>query len=246
MEKMKLYSIKIGNKEFKVAPVGCAKKMKKGLSGSEKLKEGKGMLFNFREPRMATMNMQNMNYSIDMIFIDADMEVTRVSTRKPGSADISESDTLYVVEVNAGEGHRLRGKKVVFGKALIDIMEEHEEKHEEKQEHREGHNHAPGVNIIIKIETVPQEMKERFKNGGTINLIEEDVKAIHNKMQVLDDEGKVLMNISGGERIFSIGHTQKLVSLAESVKAGEVSPEELGKAMKEILTIQNTQDPQYV
>jgi hypothetical protein len=46
-------------------------------------------------------------------------------------------------------------------------------------------------------------------------------------MQVLDDTGKVLMNIVGGERIFSIEHTEKLVALSKKVDRGEANEEEL-------------------
>ena len=89
-------------------------------------------------------------------------------------------------------------------------------------------------------------MRERFKQGGTIKIYEEDIKADKNKMQVLDDTGKVLMNIAGGERIFSIKHTNQLVELAQKVKDGTAEEEELGELMSEIIDIQNTQKPEYV
>lgn len=62
-------------------------------------------------------------------------------------------------------------------------------------------------------------------------------------MQVLDDTGKVLMNIRGGERIFSIPHTEQLIT---KVERGDAAPEQLGELMSKIIHIQNTQEPEYV
>ena len=54
------------------------------------------------------------------------------------------------------------------------------------------------------------------------------------------------MNIVGGERIFSIEHTEQLVSLSKKVDRGEANEEELGTLMKAIIHKQNTQEPEYV
>jgi hypothetical protein len=64
-------------------------------------------------------------------------------------------------------------------------------------------------------------------------------------MQVLDDKGTVIMNIFGGERIFSIKHTKQIVDLATSVKNGEKHPEKLGKLVDSIIKLHSTQEPQY-
>ena len=101
-------------------------------------------------------------------------------------------------------------------------------------------------NIIVRVSKIPESQKEKFKVGGTFKIWEEGVKAAKNAMQVLDDTGKVLMNIVGGERIFSIKHTESLIALAKKVDRGEADEEELGKLMAKIITIQNTQEPEYV
>ena len=244
---MRLYLVKIGGVEFKLASVSCERGMKKGLAGSKKLKPKFGMLFNFKEPQDVVMNMEEMNYSIDMLFVNKDMRVVRAVMMPKGAKPIMTKDILYVIELNKGEGKELLHTNVEFGESLKEHLKEVGEHHEEvHEEHKHDRGHSGGVNIIIKVETVPEGMKERFKKGGTIDLIEDEVKAISGKMQVLDDKGKVLMNITGGERIFSIQHTKTLVDLAEQVKEGTASPEELGKEVKNILHIQNTQEPEYV
>ena len=77
-------------------------------------------------------------------------------------------------------------------------------------------------------------------------MYEEDVAARQGSMQVLDDGGRILMNIDGGERIFSIKDTDNIVSLSKKIDAGEADEEELGKLMEEIIHRQDTQEPEYV
>jgi hypothetical protein len=49
------------------------------------------------------------------------------------------------------------------------------------------------VNIIVRVSTVPE--NAAFKSGGSFKIYEDQVKSDANAMQVLDDTGKVLMNI---------------------------------------------------
>lgn len=241
--RMRLYTLKVGDKKFRVAVVSSDEDMKKGLSGNRKLKKGYGMLFNFKEPRTAIMNMKDMEYDLDMLFIDGNMKVVRAVTITKDAKDIYTPNTKYVLEINAGEGKDTLNKYIEPEEALQEVLgsDAPKEEHKSEDETKIGH-----TNIIIRIDTIPVSMNERFKKGGTIELIEEDIKADNKKMQVLDDKGKVLMNISGGERIFSIKHTEALVSLAEKVERGEADEKELGKLMSEIIDIQDTQKPEYV
>jgi hypothetical protein len=80
------------------------------------------------------------------------------------------------------------------------------------------------VNIIVRVSTVPENAKQLFKSGS-FKIYEDQVKSDANAM-VLDDTGKVLMNIVGGERIFSIEHTEKLVALSKK-RQREANEEEL-------------------
>jgi hypothetical protein len=54
------------------------------------------------------------------------------------------------------------------------------------------------------------------------------------------------MNIVGGERIFSIEHTEEIIAMAKRIDRGDAKEEDLGKLMKKIINIQDTQEPQYV
>lgn len=101
-------------------------------------------------------------------------------------------------------------------------------------------------NLICNARIVPAQLQQRFKRGGSIQMYEEDVIAKKGFLQVLDDTGKVLMNIRGGERIFSIPHTEQLIAMAKKVARGDAAPEQLGELMSKIIYIQNTQEPEYV
>lgn len=249
---MALYLLNIKETEFKVAVVADPAKMKEGLSGKPALGRSKGLLFNFPSSQTVTMNMKNMNYPLDMIFINDDCEVITVRTLLPGNFQTTVKDVKYVLEVNSGEGSGFVGEKAVFSKELssalgiateVEEEESEETKEEEKAEETTSHK---GFNIIVRITSSPEKDKELFKKGGKFKMLEDQVKADKNAMQVLDDGGKILMNIVGGERIFSIVHTEAIVALAKKVDRGEAEPEELGKLMSKIIHIQNTQEPQYV
>lgn len=205
---MKVFSLKINKKTFKVALVSSDKDMKAGLSGKPQLKEGHGMLFYFGNEQEVTMNMGGMKYPIDMVFINDNDEVVKVATMQEDSKDITVKDVLFVLEVNSGEAEGLEGEEVIHIQNLS--------------------------NIVVK------------RQGGTIDMIEEDVSHKKDHMQVLDDAGVILMNLKGGERIFSIKHTKALVELAKKIDKGEAKEEELGKLMIKIIKIQDTQKPQYV
>ena len=237
---MRLYTLEVGNKEFKVAVVSSEADMRKGLSGAKKMKKRHGMLFDFKKSQTVTMNMRNMNYGIDMLFIDPDLKVKNAVSLMPDADDITVDDVRFVLEVNKGEGEGTVNEKVKMCECLLAETEQSEPEPDEKEQP------VMTTNIIVRIETVPTDMKEMFKRGGTIKMYEEDIKIDKDKMQVLDDKGRVLMNIAGGERIFSIKHTEALVKMAKKVNAGEASEEELGKLMAEIIEIQNNQKPEYV
>jgi len=79
-----------------------------GLSGTESLAEGSGMLFVHDGERDLTYVMRGMNYGLDMIFVDADGRVTAVESAPPPGPnedgnDISRSGRgKYVLEVPRG------------------------------------------------------------------------------------------------------------------------------------------------
>ena len=83
-----------------------------GLSGRESLAEGTGMLFVFDQERFLSFWMKDMNFPLDMVWIDASCEVVDISRDvpipEPGQTLAGlptygpETPAMYVLEINAG------------------------------------------------------------------------------------------------------------------------------------------------
>lgn len=100
-----LVDITIGDKKYKVEIADTPEKQKKGLMGRESLPENQGMLFIYDEPQDLSYWMKNTLISLDIIFIDDDMEVVSVKQGQPMSEEpITENDVQYVLEVNSNSG----------------------------------------------------------------------------------------------------------------------------------------------
>lgn len=224
---MSLSIIKIKDTEFKVYTITDPTTMKEGLSGKPSIGKHKGLLFDFIKEQEVTMNMHGMKYALDMIFINDSLDVIAVRTLPPGSFQTVVKGARYVLEVNEGEGSGMLGEKVNMNMSSTEIPK-------------------PNLNIIVKISTAPDNSEQLFRLGGAFKFIEKDVVADKKAMQVLDDKGVVLMNIVGGERIFSIEHTEQLIALAKKIDRGECSEDELGMLMEKIIHKQDTQAPEYV
>ena len=86
-----------------------------GLSGTDSLPRGEGMLFVFEKPGEYGIWMKDMNYDIDILWLDAEGRVVKVVENAP-APDI-ESQTwlvyknaepaMYVLELGAGEFARM-------------------------------------------------------------------------------------------------------------------------------------------
>lgn len=100
-----LIDITIGNKKYKVEIADTPEKQEKGLMGRKSLPEDQGMLFIYDEPQDLSYWMKNTLISLDIIFIDDDMEVVSVKQGQPMSEEpITENDVQYVLEVNSNSG----------------------------------------------------------------------------------------------------------------------------------------------
>lgn len=101
-----LKDIEIGDKSYKVEVVSSEEDMEKGLGERKSLDEDKGMLFDFGEVQEeVTFNCEEMQFPIDIIFINDEDEVIRVAENcQPGKDLFTESNVRYVLEVNANSG----------------------------------------------------------------------------------------------------------------------------------------------
>ena len=70
-----LVDITIGDKKYKVEIADTPEKQEKGLMGRKSLPENQGMLFIYDEPQDLSYWMKDTLISLDIIFIDDDMEV---------------------------------------------------------------------------------------------------------------------------------------------------------------------------
>lgn len=273
---MKVYKTTLQGRDYTLAIAHEKADRQKGLSSTKSLKKNTGMLFAFDSEQDITMNTSDMNYPIDMIFMDKDFKILEYNIMYP-KKDITIGDAMYVLEVNAGTLPSMPGFKLnigneevleyienidfsddatddsedIFNAKKLEVAKKVEDK-EVKEEEAEivveesDEDKEISENIIIHRVSNDQEV-EVFKRGGKVIIPKEkDLTSIAGQMQVLDDKGVVLMNIKGGERIFSRIHTDKLIALAEKVKAGNSTEEELGELMEDLVKIQDGQSPQYV
>ncbi len=90
----------------------------KGLSGRTKLPPGDGMLFKYPNLQQRCMWMKDMNFNLDIVWLDASKRVTSITPNlSPASYPQSYcADAQYVIELNAGETakHNLRLGQVVM------------------------------------------------------------------------------------------------------------------------------------
>lgn len=98
--------VKIAGQEIKVELSITREAQQQGLSGREKLAENTGMLFVFENPGIYHFWMKDMNFPIDMIWIDEQQKVIYIKKNVtplsfPESFG-SDKNAKYVLEVKAG------------------------------------------------------------------------------------------------------------------------------------------------
>lgn len=98
--------ILIGEKTIHVAIVDTPTSRTKGLSGREKLRENEGMLFIFEKVGTPGFWMKDMNFSIDIIWMNETFEIVDIDERVEPSTYPAvfkpQSPILYVLETSAG------------------------------------------------------------------------------------------------------------------------------------------------
>ncbi|MFO0920733.1 MAG: DUF192 domain-containing protein [Candidatus Saccharimonadales bacterium] len=81
-----------------------------GLSGRENMEENSGLLFVFPKPGKQCIWMKDMNFALDIIWLDSDKKITAIKKDvKPESypdAFCPSDDAKYVIELNSGVSSR--------------------------------------------------------------------------------------------------------------------------------------------
>jgi len=99
-----------GTRTFQVECAVSPEALKKGLSGRKGLTEGTGMLFLFPELKEHTMWMPDMNFPLDVIWLDEQFSIVHISYGlRPCEPDqicpsvSSIYSSMYAIEVVAGQ-----------------------------------------------------------------------------------------------------------------------------------------------
>ncbi len=111
----------IDGKVYKVDVVDSAYLLTKGLSGRESLSFNEGMFFVFQKPDKYGFWMKDMLFPLDIIWIDQNFNIVHIENvvvpETYPKIFTPESDSLYVLEIKAGEVQKLGikiGDKVKF------------------------------------------------------------------------------------------------------------------------------------
>lgn len=110
--------IKIGNKKYYIEIAESEEEKSIGLSDRESLPEDEGMLFIIKddekdEKDLIWFTMEDTSFPLDIIFINDDLEVTKVSKGKPMSTEPIHGKGDYVLELNTNSGVKV-GDEIDF------------------------------------------------------------------------------------------------------------------------------------
>lgn len=102
---MERVRVSINDNDWFLRVAKTEEEKQKGLQGIKKLRKNEGMLFIYDEPQEVSFYMKNTHVPLDIIFVNEEDEVISVRKGIPESEDLmTESDVLYVIEVNEGSG----------------------------------------------------------------------------------------------------------------------------------------------
>lgn len=115
-------TVRIGDAVFRVDVASTKEKRELGLSGRKTLAAGEGMLFVFDTPGRYPFWMKDMNFPLDILWIDEHQTIVHIAPNLVPetypNAYTTEIDALYVLELPAGtvgtKGISV-GEKVEFG-----------------------------------------------------------------------------------------------------------------------------------
>lgn len=128
---MKGTIIEIADKKYKVLVAETEEERTKGLSNVESMDDDEGMLFILPEgERQAIFNTEEMEFDIDLVFINQENEVYNIVLGKAHDSNVIVSEpsdpediTKYVLEVNANSGIQI-GDELEFEDDEEDVSDE--------------------------------------------------------------------------------------------------------------------------
>jgi len=128
-ERNKKVEIKLGNSYLQVEIANTITKRERGLSLRKNLPENEGMLFIFKDSKTRSFWMKNMEFSVDIIWIDENLKVVGIERNiSPATfPDKFESPkpVKYVLEVNANWAEK---NKIKVGDKLDFLGKKYEAK----------------------------------------------------------------------------------------------------------------------
>jgi len=105
-EEVSLRGVYIANIPLWVEVADTLEKRRAGLSGRKKLEENRGMLFAFDTPDIHGIWMKDMNFSIDILWVDKDYRIIDIKQQaRPESFPnifYPRADAVYIIEVRSG------------------------------------------------------------------------------------------------------------------------------------------------
>ena len=99
-----------GRHQFKIEVAETPAQMTQGLMFRRSLAPDAGMLFDYKQPTVATMWMRNTLIPLDMLFVDAQGRIVNIHQRAvPQSLDMiaAAAPVRAVIELNGGTAERL-------------------------------------------------------------------------------------------------------------------------------------------
>ena len=108
------FLMRAGQQQFAVEVVVSEAALRQGLSGRQTLEQGTGMFFIFPNIKEQSMWMKDMNFPLDIVWLDEFLRVVHITGGCPPCLEGGECPTYpsyrfakYAIELNAGDADAL-------------------------------------------------------------------------------------------------------------------------------------------
>lgn len=196
---MKRVEIEINDKVYKAKIAFTDEERQKGLQNIPHLPKNEGMVFSFEEPQEVGFWMKDTHIPLDIIFIDEDWEVIRVTQGEPLSeALIEQDDVSYVLELNVESG-------VSIGD-YVDLFEVDEACEELCKEENEDEDEDKEVSVMVVLNLEGESQMEL--SGGERIFSRKNTKTLISMAKRADKSKKDSDYKRLGTKVFSYLKTQ--------------------------------------